>query len=150
MNETYYTVEQVSEMLNIHPKTIQRYIREGKLRAVKLGKSWRITGHDLSRFTENGLIMPYSDDQNASLALSVTASAVIDIAIRGKEDAVRIMNALTAASISKPPEYGRSSLQSQYIVEESKVRLSLWGGVRFMAAIMESVAYLTEEDGRND
>jgi len=30
MNEKYYTVEEISEMLKIHPKTVQRYIREGK------------------------------------------------------------------------------------------------------------------------
>ena len=31
----------------MHPKTIQKYIREGKLRAAKVGKSWRVTGHDI-------------------------------------------------------------------------------------------------------
>ncbi|WP_432765158.1 helix-turn-helix domain-containing protein, partial [Hungatella hominis] len=30
--DKYYTVEQVAELLTMHPKTIQRYIREGKLR----------------------------------------------------------------------------------------------------------------------
>jgi excisionase family DNA binding protein len=49
----YYTVQQISDMLDIHPKTIQRYIREGKLRASKVGKGWRITGHDLSTFVES-------------------------------------------------------------------------------------------------
>jgi len=53
MTREYYTVEQISEMLNIHPKTIRRYIREGRLHATKIGKSWRITGHDLSVFVES-------------------------------------------------------------------------------------------------
>ena len=52
MNETYYSVEQVAQMLHMHPKTIQRYIREGRLRAAKIGKSWHISGHDLSSFVE--------------------------------------------------------------------------------------------------
>ena len=38
MIDNYYTVEQISGILNIHPKTIQRYIREGRLRAAKIGK----------------------------------------------------------------------------------------------------------------
>ena len=42
MIEDYYTVEQISTMLKIHPKTVQRYIREGKLRATKIGKGWRV------------------------------------------------------------------------------------------------------------
>jgi uncharacterized protein YjcR len=28
MHDTYYNVEQIAQMLSIHPKTIQRYIRE--------------------------------------------------------------------------------------------------------------------------
>ena len=60
MNETYYSVEQISEMLHIHPKTVQRYIREGKLRAAKLGKSWRVTGHDLTPLTPITIIQPFT------------------------------------------------------------------------------------------
>ena len=44
MQEKFYTVEDISKMLGMHPKTIQRYIREGKLRAAKVGKAWRISG----------------------------------------------------------------------------------------------------------
>ncbi|NLT40483.1 MAG: helix-turn-helix domain-containing protein [Clostridiales bacterium] len=47
MSEEYYTVEQISKMLAIHPKTVQRYIREGRLRAAKIGKSRRVGGSDL-------------------------------------------------------------------------------------------------------
>ena len=59
----YYTVDQVAELLNLHPKTLQRYIREGKLKATKLGKSYRITGHDLSVFTE-GTSFDSGNDRN--------------------------------------------------------------------------------------
>lgn len=147
MNETYYTVEQISELLDIHPKTIQRYIREGKLRAVKLGKSWRVTGHDLSLFTEHGGAAPAETVRNAGQGtIAATASAVVDINVRGRDDAIRIMNTLTAALNAKPPEYGQSSMSSQFIAEERKVRVMLWGGVRFMAAMMDSVAMLTDEN----
>ncbi|MBG0787603.1 MAG: helix-turn-helix domain-containing protein, partial [Anaerolineaceae bacterium] len=36
MVEKYYTVEQIAEIINLHPKTIQRYIREGRLNAQKV------------------------------------------------------------------------------------------------------------------
>ncbi len=60
----YYTVDQVAELLNLHPKTLQRYIREGKLKATKLGKSYRITGHDLSVFTEGTSFYSGNDRNN--------------------------------------------------------------------------------------
>lgn len=144
MINNYYTVEQISNMLNIHPKTIQRYIREGRLHATKIGKSWRVTGHDLSVFVEsNGEEGPGSGNQPAR---SVIASSVIDIIEVGKEDAIRIMNTLTAALNAKPPVYGQSSMQSQYIERENMVRVTLWGDIHFMAVMMDTIAVLTEQN----
>jgi excisionase family DNA binding protein len=67
MNISYYTVDQIAELLHIHPKTIQRYIREGKLPASKIGKSWRVSGHDLSRFAE-GARLPEGKTDTSSAA----------------------------------------------------------------------------------
>jgi excisionase family DNA binding protein len=145
MNREYFTVEQIAELLAIHPKTIQRYIREGRLRASKIGKSWRVTGHDLSLFVEHN---PEAASATEPPAMQVTASSVIDITVPGKNEAIRIMNTLTAALNAKPPEYGQSSLQSQYLESEKRVRVTLWGGVRFLAVMLETIASLTENDER--
>jgi excisionase family DNA binding protein len=144
MIKDYYTVEQISDMLDIHPKTIQRYIREGRLHAAKIGKSWRVTGHDLSVFVESeGDKGPGSGNRPAH---SVIASSVIDIIVDGKEGAIHIMNTLTAALNAKPPEYGQSSMQSQYIERENMVRVTLWGDIRFMAVMMDTIVLLTEQN----
>jgi excisionase family DNA binding protein len=151
MSEKYYTVEQISELLGMHPKTVQRYIREGRLRAVKIGKGWRVTGHDLSTFTESAGVKSGTTEEGcagggehaAAAPEGATASAVVDIPA-DKNEAIRILNALTAALNSKPPEYGRSSMHAQHIGEEAKVRVTLWGSVRFMAAMMGAIAVLTD------
>ena len=140
----YYTVDQISDILEIHPKTIQRYIREGKLRATKVGKSWRVTGHDLSTFVEvDGNQARGSKDRALR---SATSSSVVDLIVDGKDDAIRIMNGLTAALNSKPPEHGQSSMQSQYIQRENMVRITLWGDIRFMAVMMDSIVSLTDQN----
>lgn len=144
MPKDYYTVEQISDMLDIHPKTIQRYIREGRLRAAKIGKSWRITGHDLSVFVESNRDEKL-DSQNQPTR-SVIASSVVDIIAYGTEDAIRIMNTLTAALNAKPPEYGQSSMHSQYIEREHMVRVTLWGDIRFMAVMMDVIVSLTDQN----
>ena len=144
MNKDYYTVDQISNMLNIHPKTIQRYIREGKLRAAKIGKGWRVSGHDLSTFIENESYE--KNDSKKHSEHSIIASSVIDIIVDRKEDAIRIMNILTASLNIKPSEYGQSSMQSQYIERENMVRVTLWGGIRFMAIMMDMIAVLTEQN----
>lgn len=141
MAKEYYTVEQISTMLGIHQKTIQRYIREGKLRAAKIGKGWRVSGHDLSVFVEGESEEAQADTHPMC---GGTASSVIDIPVGGGKDASRIMNTLTAALNAKPRELGQSSMHSQYIELENMVRVTLWGGIRFMAVMMDTVAALAE------
>jgi excisionase family DNA binding protein len=46
------TTEQVSEILQILPKTVREYIRDGKLPASKFGKVWRVSEEDLEQFIE--------------------------------------------------------------------------------------------------
>jgi excisionase family DNA binding protein len=48
------TVVQVAERLQLHPETIRRWVREGKLPAVKLGSDragFRIRESDVRRLT---------------------------------------------------------------------------------------------------
>ncbi len=148
MNKDYYTVEQISKMLDIHPKTIQRYIRDGRLRASKVGKSWRINGHDLSVFIE-GDSNEEQQIKQINLNTKINASSVIDINVDGKENAIRIMNALTGVMNSKPSEYGKSSVQAQFIEMENMVRITLWGEIRFMAAMMDMIISLMEQNERS-
>lgn len=143
MPEKYYTVEQISKMLNIHPKTIQRYIREGKLRANKIGKSWRITGHDLSIFAES------TDNRDLDVIIQsqdkVTVSSVIDIPIDDFDDSTRIVNMLTAALNCKPEQYGKSSMHVQHLEYENKVRIALWGNLLFLKEMIEIITVVTED-----
>lgn len=142
MYQVYYNVEQIAKMLSIHPKTIQRYIREGKLRATKIGKSWRVSGHDLSRFIEG------EKDCFCKTAYppreKTKVSSVIDISAINKDEAIRIINSLTAVMNVKPPEYGFSSMHTQFIESDSIVRITLWGNIQFMSAILQSVEVLTQ------
>jgi excisionase family DNA binding protein len=47
-----YTTEQVAKLLQIHPLTVLKYINSGKLRAVKLGRVYRVTETSLQKFLE--------------------------------------------------------------------------------------------------
>lgn len=52
-NNNLLTPEQVAEILQVHVLTIYGYIRRGKLDAVRLGRSYRITPKDLTHFIES-------------------------------------------------------------------------------------------------
>lgn len=49
---TLLSVNQVAFILKVHPLTIRRYIREKKLRAVKVGGNIRIEESDLNAFNK--------------------------------------------------------------------------------------------------
>ncbi len=42
MAEQFLTVAQAAKQLQIHPYTLRRYLREGKIRAVKISRHYRI------------------------------------------------------------------------------------------------------------
>jgi excisionase family DNA binding protein len=44
------TVEQAADFLQVHKITVYRYIREGMLPAVKLGKMYRLFSRDVEAF----------------------------------------------------------------------------------------------------
>lgn len=147
MIEQYYSVEQIAEMIDMHPKTIQRYIREGRLKAQKIGKAWRVTGHDLSTFVEGTDEDVMSDTSPGMQAIigaavkNITVSTVIDIPVENKAEALQVMNWITASLNSQSSEYGYTSMASQFIEPEHIVRIMLSGSPSFMAVIM---SYLSE------
>lgn len=52
MRETYYKVEEVAEILAIHKETVKRFIREGKIKGIKLGTHWRVTEDEIRRLLD--------------------------------------------------------------------------------------------------
>lgn len=44
-----YTVKQTASLLSVHFQTIKNMIYRGELKAVKVGRQWRITEEELER-----------------------------------------------------------------------------------------------------
>lgn len=49
----YYTVEEVAKTLRVSPPTVRKLIREGQLKAVRVGVQIRIPKEELDRFLKN-------------------------------------------------------------------------------------------------
>lgn len=47
------TAAEVAEILDIHPRTVSEYIREGKLRAFQFGGGWKISENALRAFVRD-------------------------------------------------------------------------------------------------
>ncbi len=53
MAEPLYTPAQVSKMLQVHPLTVLRYLKDGRLRGLRLGRVYRIRESDLQKFFDS-------------------------------------------------------------------------------------------------
>ena len=49
-NNNFLTVEQVAQALQVHWQTVLNYIKSGKIKAVRLGKGYRIPKKSLDQF----------------------------------------------------------------------------------------------------
>lgn len=49
-----YTVKEVAEILKLHFRTVERLVREGKIRSVKIGGAYRITEEEVERIKKEG------------------------------------------------------------------------------------------------
>ncbi|MCB2188259.1 MAG: MEDS domain-containing protein [Deltaproteobacteria bacterium] len=71
----YLTIQEVADILKVHPNTAYKMCRQGTLPAVKIGKEWRIDRDKLGSFMELGVV-----------PAAGTAPAVADSALAGLPD----------------------------------------------------------------
>ncbi|MCX7028219.1 MAG: helix-turn-helix domain-containing protein, partial [Spirochaetes bacterium] len=50
MEQRLYSIAELAEILKLHPKTILRFIHEGKIKARKIGRSWMVGFEELKEY----------------------------------------------------------------------------------------------------
>lgn len=160
MQEKFYTIDKVAEMLGMHHKTIRKFIAEGRLRANKVGKQWRISGHDLSIFVESNNInignrtkvedaeINFSTNESESThkANKVNVSTVIDIHEIDIDEHRRISNMLLAAMNTKDPKMNHSTINLKHYEKENNLKVMLWGDIEFVKEMLDFIAILTQRN----
>lgn len=158
MEDKFYTVDQVAEILRMHHKTIRKFIREGKLSANKVGKQWRISGHDLSIFMEKNNVDIHNKDinerENIEFSTSgaginiekskINISTVVDINEIDIDQYMRISNTLIAVTNCKDPDMGNSTISMKYYEKEKRLRVMLWGGLKYTEELLSTISILVD------
>src|SRR5262252_3233930 len=102
MQQDLYTVEQVAELLGLHVRTVRNYVREGRLKAVRIGKQYRITREDLAYMT--GRPASSFDREPVRRQRHVEVSGIVEIDAISPEAAMRVTNGLVGAANGRGPE----------------------------------------------
>ena len=53
-----YTLKEVADIIKVTRRTLYNYIKDNKLKAVKIGKHWRVSEQSLQEFLTVGTILP--------------------------------------------------------------------------------------------
>jgi excisionase family DNA binding protein len=65
MNDEYYTLQEVADLLKVKYLTIFRWVRSGKLPAYKFGKQYRVSKQILQKFINESMVTVDSREESA-------------------------------------------------------------------------------------
>jgi excisionase family DNA binding protein len=142
MDSPLYSVDQVAERLGLHVRTVRKYVRDGQLKAVKIGKQYRIAHEDIEAFT--GLPLPATSREAAIRHRRVEVSSIVEIDAIDAETARRVATLLTAAPASRDSGGPLLRVETAYDEERARMKVIVLGGPADTARLLEYVSVVVE------
>jgi excisionase family DNA binding protein len=125
MAQNLYSPQQVAERLGLHVRTIRNYVRDGRLRAVRIGKQYRIAPKDLAKLT--GQAPSAFESRGPGKQHNVEVSSIVDADGIAPEMATRISNLLTAAANGRKRRDAPSRTETIYDPDRMHIKIILVG-----------------------
>src|SRR5262245_19439376 len=110
-----YTVETVAERLQVHVKTVRRYIQEGRLKARRIGKEYRVTHADLTALAGGSPI-----ESPTPRTRQVIASTIVDVDVISPDEAHRITTMVMASLNARKGEPDFPRVDTIYYEERAR------------------------------
>ncbi|MGC5331813.1 helix-turn-helix domain-containing protein [Micromonospora sp. DT62] len=140
MSEEMYSVEQVAERLGLHVRTVRGYIRAGRLRAVRIGKQYRIARADLDALTGR----PAPARPVGAAAVEVSSILQIDGVDRAAADRLATL-VLAAANTTHHPAHPLR-IQTVHDEERNRMKIVILGGASATAEVLHLVDAVLDGD----
>jgi excisionase family DNA binding protein len=150
MSMKLYSIAELTEVLHLHPKTILRFIHEGKIVASKVGRSWRVSQEDLKAYCHAELAdqkKPSQPVNYGTLADRISVSAVIEIKEQNSEEATRLSNLVLAMLNSERAANAGNRFDFFYYPEIEKAKYIFQGSPDFIRRIIDSFAAISGSQG---
>jgi excisionase family DNA binding protein len=93
---TLYSLEDVASRLGLNVRTVRGYVRSGRLKAIKIGKQYRVSRESLEALTGN--TDAFRNPSAPSRQRKVDVSSVVEISAVSPELASRISTLLIGAA----------------------------------------------------
>jgi excisionase family DNA binding protein len=142
MLQDLYSVEQVADLLNLHVRTVRNYVREGRLKAVRIGKQYRIAREDLEAMT--GRPATALEREPIGRQRHVEVSSIVEIDAVSTETANRVMNLLGGAYNSRRHGEEPLRIETIYNAERARMKIVLVGGMEITASYFKIISAVLE------
>jgi excisionase family DNA binding protein len=138
-----FTVDEVAGRLNLHAKTVRRFIREGRLPAKRIGKEYRIARPALDEFagtsTDPGR-------EPISRTRQILVSSIVDVDAISPEDSQRITTLILAGLNARRGEPDFPRVDSLYDAERARLRIMITAIPALACDLVHTIAALAEAD----
>jgi excisionase family DNA binding protein len=138
-----FTVDEVAERLNLHVKTVRRFIREGRLPAKRIGKEYRITHSALDEFAGTSAGSP-----NGAIARTrqILVSSIVDVDAISPEDSQRITTLTMAGLNARRGEPDFPRVDSVYDADRGRLRIMITASPTLTCDLLRIIAALAESN----
>jgi excisionase family DNA binding protein len=142
VSQELYSVEQVAERLGLHVKTVRNYVRDGRLKAVRIGKQYRVARGDLEALTGQP-VEAFTRDSVAAHR-HVEVSSIVEIDGVDRDTADRVMTMLT--SLGNGRRQGDEPLRIETIYDPTRARFKVIvvGGLAAAADLLKLINVMLE------
>ncbi len=132
-------MEEVAEQLGLHVRTVRGYVRDGRLRAVRIGRQYRVAREDLEAFVGS----PVTDPPETRRHRQVEVSSIVEIDAVSPELAHRVSTLLTATRTHPADQPLR--VETAYDEGKARMKIIILGGLadtrqllEYLQAVLES------------
>ena len=138
----FLSIDQVAARLGLHVRTVRRYVRHGRLRAVRIGKQYRVAREALDALTGHTPAAAAAA-LAAPVARHIEVSSIVHVDGVDKDTANRVTTGLLSAVNGRPSGSEPLRIDTIYDPDRARLKVILNGGVATTASLLKFVnAYL--------
>ncbi|MFE0627708.1 helix-turn-helix domain-containing protein [Streptomyces sp. NPDC058864] len=131
MERDWMSVEQVADRLGLHVRTVRGYIRDGRLKAVRIGKQYRVARADLDALT--------GAPAAPAARRRVEVSAIVEVDGIGPAAADRLGTLLVAGAQMARDPHELARVRTAYDDERSRLKVVVLGGAAATADVLHTI-----------
>jgi len=132
----FYSVDEVAKRLGLHVRTVRSYVRSGRLRAVRIGKQYRVAQDALEALTGGTAVATAAPEVGPR---HVDVSSIVQVEAIDRDTATRITTALLAAANGRRDPADALRIDTIYEPERARLKVILTGSLATTASLLKFV-----------